>query len=394
MIYSYCRIGGYMGSEVKNFIYLTFILFIGIFMIASVKTVEADDSDLKKINEYTKYYFILEAKEYDYVFGNPDVEYKAFTRYSFPVLMEEDKADLTTEIVCVRRDENDTTSCANFDESDIVDLDWFYNAYFMTINQGEDVTFVDVSDESHTVKQYSIPGGCGPINNQEHCIYLDRLSAGAFGRVGFDEAFIDLSDQSKMQAMIDASILPYYFEDTYVSNDDDGYSILIINYFTKPTLYGNDSVVPIDVVWEDSSETVPFVLSPILYRVTYNTTTEVETPVDPSSTYDATIDYFYEGTTERVEFDVNPWKKTGLEDQYKETVTSPTKKHCTPDKEEVEVVIDGEDFHETVYYTCEDVENPETGTAFIIAVGVIGVAAIAGAILYYNKNVKKKESNQ
>ena len=388
-----------MRSEVKNFIYLTLILFIGTFMIASVKTVEADDSDstdLRRVTVYTKYYYFVEIDSYEMYQNETDEgeELLNASSYYFPSFKVDNATNFTAERVCVKRDENDTTSCADFDESDIVDLDWFYNAYFTTINQGEDVIFVDVSYESHTVKQYSIPGGCGPINNQETCVYSDRLSAGAFGRVGFDEAFIDLSDQSKMQAMIDASILPYYFEDTYVSNADDGYSSLIINYFTKPTLYGNDSVVPIDVVWEDSGETVSFVLSPILYRVTYSTTTQVETPVDPSSTYDATIDYFYEGTTERVEFDVNPWKKTGLEDQYKETVTSPTKKHCTPDKEEVEVVIDGEDFHETVYYTCEDVENPETGTAFIIAVGVIGVAAIAGAILYYNKNVKKKESNQ
>ena len=385
-----------MRSEVKNFIYLTLILFIGTFMIASVKTVEADDSDstdLRRVTVYTKYYYFVEIDSYEMYQNETDEgeELLNASSYYFPSFKVDNATNFTAERVCVKRDENDTTSCADFSASNTVDLDWFYNNYFLAVNEGEDVTFDSVTSGEMTVKRYSGFGGCGMFEGTQMCDELEGFSYGVKPS-GIPIFFDDLLDRSRKADMISASVLPHSVDITHLTNENS--TFVSFDYQVSATENGNDGVVPIDAVWEDGEKAS--VLYPVLYRVTYSTTTEVETPVDPSSTYDATIDYFYEGTTERVEFDDeedNPWKKTDLEDKYTETVTSPSKKNCTPDKEKVNVSINGKDFYDVVYYACEEVENPVTGTAFIIVATVVGAGAITGAAVYYNKKVKKKEDN-
>ena len=83
------------------------------------------------------------------------------------------------------------------------------------------------------------------------------------------------------------------------------------------------------------------VLAPTVFMVTYTLCKDVEI-------HKVTIDYYYKGTTKRVVFDndeANPWTKNGLENDYYEKVTSPTKANCTPDNSSVNVSIEGKDFY-------------------------------------------------
>lgn len=75
-----------------------------------------------------------------------------------------------------------------------------------------------------------------------------------------------------------------------------------------------------------------------VYKVTYT-----------SCTYTSQIDYIFEDKTKAAESDI----KSGLEDGFETSVTSPTIKNCTPNSDKVDIKIDGDNFHKTVVYTCE-----------------------------------------
>lgn len=76
-------------------------------------------------------------------------------------------------------------------------------------------------------------------------------------------------------------------------------------------------------------------------------------------TYKGTVNYYYTGTKEKVEFEdksANPNIREELKPGDKYNVTSPELKNCTPDKDEVEIKIDETNptnVTKDVYYTCK-----------------------------------------
>lgn len=153
-----------------------------------------------------------------------------------------------------------------------------------------------------------------------------------------------------------------------------------------------NGVEAFDIAWKSGEEAKASVLTPGLYQVKYRLCKEVE----DTPKYKATINYYYEGTTNRVEFkndEPNPYQEENLEDGTTKDVKSPELKGCTVDKDNVTIKIEGKDFEENVYYNCEveKTENPKTGSALIIIAWIIGLASLGYSVYYFIK--LKKEEN-
>lgn len=139
------------------------------------------------------------------------------------------------------------------------------------------------------------------------------------------------------------------------------------------------------------------ILTPGYYKLTYNAPCDDLAP----KTYNATITYYYKQSSmpdEKVKFDnneANPYTESGIKDGESRSITSPTKKGCTPDKSKVDFKINGSDYNGVVYYTCED-ENIAAGEKLGgLQVGIVVAIAIAalGYVVYYfafKKNNKVK----
>lgn len=455
--------------------YLVFSIFIGLFVFSEYEAMTAADDNVGTSDEnlsctvYTNRYFFIEINSND-IYEIRVADGAVWDRHHgtyFPALGA--STALNERDICLKRNADDTTTCASFDSSDQMTLEDFYISYQKVATEGTEVTFsIPDGSGTTTAKVYEYTGAefsgkKSVFRDFTHGSWFNTSDEGVVGEIN-DES-VDLSS-SQIEAMVNASALPHYIQ--FSSSNESEFFYMTIRRQIEAAQNGNDSVTPFDVIWREGGNAVSSIVSPALYVITYEVCEEIPVPVKYNATIDyfyagtekrvefgddvanpwtksdlednytetvtspslenctfdkeqvevkiegkdfydvvyytceeevkfnATIDYFYEGTTERVEFDDeedNPWKKTDLEDKYTETVTSPSKKNCTPDKEKVNVSINGKDFYDVVYYACEEVENPVTGTAFIIVATVVGAGAITGAAVYYNKKVKKKEDN-
>ena len=207
-------------------------------------------------------------------------------------------------------------------------------------------------------------------------------------RYGPDEVCSYYNDDKKL---VSGSILPT--EESMSSNPisdfnkNRSYFEITVNRKIAVDTYGADSVVYIPMRWPDYAEDGKGILVPAMYYVEYDVNCEDDT------TYKATIDYFYEGTTERVEFpdgSKNPWTGTNLDDGYSRTVNSPSLSGCVPDKKSVNVQINGKDFYDKVYYTCTVQSNPKTGDMYIGIIAVFAVAGLVYAYWYFSRGKNRK----
>lgn len=127
-------------------------------------------------------------------------------------------------------------------------------------------------------------------------------------------------------------------------------------------------------------------LAPTVYLIKY------EDENDCITTYNATINYLDKETKKEVH---DPYKDSKLDDGYTKPVDSPEITGCTPDKETVEIKINGKDFEETVYYSCKTEtikDNPKTGSALIFTAWTIGIGALGYSAYYFSKMRKEKET--
>lgn len=360
----------------------------GLFSLLAICLMFSGVKAEEKMCYYYDYYFFIEINT-NSIYQNRIAGGANWDRHHgtyFPALEDKNARVAEEEMrICIRRDENDDVSCSGLPDEQVITLRQFYEVYHDVATSDNIVTFDIPESSSKTTSSriYEEINGDSIYRFFSHGKWFEIEGSGAIEE-GSDGA-VDLSD-SQIDAMVKASALPHFVQ--FSSSYTDDYYYMSIRRIINADQNGNADVEPFDIVWHAGESAQSSVLSPALYLRTYKLPCEEK--------FNAVIDYYYEGTTERVEFDnneANPWNKKDLEDGYSENVVSPTKKDCTPDKNSVNVKINGADFHDVVYYSCKEVENPKTGTTFIIAASVIGAAAIAGSIIYYYKKVKKKEDN-
>lgn len=298
--------------------------------------------------------------------------------------------------ICLRRDDNDTVACENFSGT-IWNLDEFYNAYKLAATEGKSVDYTIYPTGEGTKTSTSRV----KIVKDEANEITRYLTHGRWYEINADNKEIEGGDgvnlgQSKVSDMIDASLLPITAEFSSNFNSDS----IITNGSIKITLDRNvikvipkenteekpfnNEIKSFSTVWHPGEAPRDSILTPALYYVEYDASCEK---------YQATIDYFYAGTTDRVEFkndEANPYVETGLDNGYSKEVKSPELKGCTSSKD-VTIKIDGEDFYDVVYYSCDLKEPPKTGDALIYVAWVVGLGALGYASYYLYKNRKPKE---
>lgn len=355
-------------------------------------------------NTYQNYYFFIEANKESYYnkVKNGEAVWKVNHRTYFPLqtsLIEASKAEnnLNRSRVCLKRDENDDVSCSGY-SGPVMTLEKFYTLYLQVVNSSENIEISIPGSDTKTSSNVLISNNDGKIvSYYTHGKWFKVESNGDVvdGGVG-----VDLS-KSQISALVSASALPNSESSTSISMDfeeslNNNYNSVVANISRDLDLNSsnNSSIELISIVWPCSSgqsctqEPINSVISPALYYVEFEGCEEQ---------YKAVIDYYYEGTNERVKFDndePNPWSKTGLKNGDSDNVSSPSKSGCTPSKENVDFTIKDSDFNYVVYYTCkssETIENPKTGSMPIIVAVIVGLIAIVTFVVfaYKNKIVKK-----
>lgn len=312
----------------------------------------------------------------------------------FPIA--KDLSNFTSSRICLKKDDNDNISCKDFGGT-IWTLDEFYNAYKLATNEGENVDYTIYPDNGETKTSSSKV----KIVKDEANEITRYLTHGKWYKVDANDEETEGGDgvnlgQSDISAMVNASLLPSTigFESNFDNSPDnkirENGSIQIKIKRNIKTNAIIEKVIndaegnPFLVVWHPNEEAQSSILAPALYYVEYDASCEK---------YQATIDYFYAGTTDRVEFknnEANPYVETGLDNGYSKDVKSPELKGCTPNKD-VTIKIDSEDFYDVVYYSCDLKEPPKTGDALIYIAWVVGLGALGYASYYLYKNRKPKE---
>lgn len=310
----------------------------------------------------------------------------------FPIA--KDLSNFTSQRICLRKDDSDNISCKDFGGT-IWNLDEFYNAYKLAATEGENVDYTIYPDDVETKTSSSKV----KIVKDEANEITRYLTHGKWYKVDANDEETEGGDgvnlgQSKVSDMINASLLPSTID--FSSNFDNtpgnkirehgSIQIKIKRYINIKTNTINNAALanPFSVVWHPNEDAQASILAPALYYVEYDASCEK---------YQATIDYFYAGTTDRVEFkndEANPYVETGLDNGYSKEVKSPELKGCTSSKD-VTIKIDGEDFYDVVYYSCDLKEPPKTGDALIYVAWVVGLGALGYASYYLYKNRKPKE---
>ena len=371
-----------MINQLKKMGSVFLVLVLSIVFTSEVKAAEVCE-------KHQDYYFFIEinaVETWDTYLSGGSVWERSHKTY-FPALPK-DRIDFKESRICLKRDDSDNLSCDGY-EGPIWTLEQFYTAYELAANSTDVRTFtISGTDSETSSKVYTTTGSDGTViryytHGKWYAIDGSELIEGGES--------VDLSSSS-VDAMSKASLLPHITEITMAFSETDNNSYQSLSGRVDRTIdashNNNSSVVPFSVVWTVENVPTDSILAPSLYYVEYDTCSEK---------YNATIDYYYEGTTDRVEFDnnePNPWTQTGLEDGYSTSVTSPSKEGCTPDQSRVDFTIQGADYHGVVYYTCEVEEvpdNPPTGDTVIGAVIVIGIVALGYVLLYYTNRVKEEK---
>lgn len=388
----------------KKFGLLSLTLFVA---MPTISTVKAEESCVT----YDNYYFFNEMNELQNVQNylnskSEEVQKNASERSDisiwernhatyFPVISGDAKPPKNNESVISRRvclskngqaDGNDA-ECAN----NTWTLEKFYEReYFVSINPTEKSLLIDNNygttkyiyrseesvdeDGEKVVTTYYKHGRWFIVNNSGTI-----LSEGGSGvnYIGVER-----------DTLVKGSILPSTTSISLnVLNARTESAKGLINRTLEP---GNlNGVEAFNIAWKEGQLEKESVLIPGLYQVKYRLCEEVE----ELPKYEATINYYYKDTTDRVEFknnEPNPYQESDLENGTTKNVKSPALKGCTADKDDVTIKIEGKDFVENVYYTCE-VENPKTGSALIITAWIIGLGALGYSVYYFTKS--KKEEN-
>lgn len=364
---------------------ISLLSFALITTILSVAPVEAEELCTTNKN----YYFFIEI---NYAGSNyrdkisQESGWKRNHRTYFPAL-EVDKNEIIKEgIICLKRNDDDTESCtSDIDSIDTITLAEYYRLYLEALNNGQSVSYkIDNTEETTKSKVYKTTLSGDIVNNyftHGKWYAVDPAEDEITGGNGVDLSMINVED------MVNATLLPDLLEITNAHNSSFESLSSTIRRTIKNNK-GNDSISTFDVAWSPGGTAQASILSPALYYIEYKVC-ETITPK-----YNATINYYYEGTKDRVEFkddEPNPYLEGGLEDGTTKDIESPALKGCTVDKDKVTIKIEGKDFEENVYYNCDVKENTKTGSALIIAAWIIGIGALGYSVYYFTK--LKKEQN-
>lgn len=170
----------------------------------------------------------------------------------------------------------------------------------------------------------------------------------------------------------------------------------------KKDIFNDDNllVTPFKVAWTANGKQKNSLLAPALYYIEYDTC---------GDKYNATINYYYYDTTDRVKDDdgkeIPAYTENNLDPGYESTKDSPKIDGCyivntegkkISDDDIVKITIDKDkpqNFSKNVYYYCkieEEAESPKTGDALIYLAWAIGLGAIGYSVYYFSK-MKKEE---
>lgn len=269
-------------------------------------------------------------------------------------------------IVCLKRSDNDTESCASSKASETWTLEKFYNGYKSARKSSDVVEFTanGTLSESHIYTT-------GNTKYLTHSTWA-KIENGSVVPV---TGGVNLSNEST-SAMANASALPFelnIIRDTSIKDN------ITTNIQRKINLAKyNSNITAFDVAWSEGADPQPSIVSPALYFIEYEVC---------NSDYTATIKYIDAETKKEV---ANSWTKSGLSNGHSETVTSPTVANCVPNKKSVNVSINNKDFFTEVEYTCE-IKNPQTGGILIAGIVIVALVSL-GFALYYFKFRKKEEN--
>lgn len=217
----------------------------------------------------------------------------------------------------------------------------YYDKYKIIIEK--DGTTISTPEGEDEVKIYTEPTTEeAEIDVIRHILHGTWYKEGNEYRYGVAE---DYKEESK-ENLIASSMIPTETTITFDYNEDkEIFEVEVNRNIFKADL---DAVTGGATATLGGEKRTDVINAPGLYYIVYN-----------YCTYTGTINYYYEGTEKRVEFDdnsANPYIKSGLEAGAEEKVQSPELKNCTPDIENVTIKIDKEnpqDVSYDVYYTCD-----------------------------------------
>lgn len=333
------------------------------------------NADEDSCTTYRNYYFFNEINSLDTVKNgaeaNGDGVWLRYHTTYFPNVHKVTEADGAVDRkVCIGSE----IGC-----DDTWTLDKLYSEYKKLMTNGID-SDITIDGKPASYKSYTFTDENGvEVSYFLHSLWYETDSNGnkldqnaTVGTGSVDYSAVETSD------LVSASIIPTEsIADLFFTGDASDYVKATIRRTITSSNYEN--VTPFSLDWDSNGTvTADTVLVPALHKSEYKLCgKEVK--------YNATINYYKKGTTEKV---ADSWVKSDLNDGYKEIVESPIiqKKDeiCEPDIANVDVLIDGEDFNEDVYYSCT--ANGKTGSAFIWGILFVAASSLGLGIWLYRKN--------
>lgn len=263
------------------------------------------------------------------------------------------------------------------------DLSKFYDEYKKIVSNGKDKNML-IDGKDAVYRMYEVDGGENKIVRYFlHSVWMETdtnynsVGLPSVGKV--DYSAVSTSD------LVAGSIIPSESNPNLIfTNVSEGNVKAEIS--RRIIASDSENATPFNLNWNTGAITgddlVASLLTPSLYYMSYQAE-----KCGKEVSYNAEINYYFKDTNEIA---APQWSKSGLEDGYTQTVSSPEVDTCTPDKESVDVVINGDDFSTNVYYTCT-LDTPEggpvqTGSAFLYVVLIACVASLGVGIWYFRKN--------
>lgn len=337
----------------------------------------AEENKVCQEVKYTNYYFFseiyTETKLNEIINSGTERYHGTF----FPALPENIiKESIEESKVCLTSDDNDMSCIKNE-----FDLDKFYTKYKAILTSTNNPTTVKftIKDDNLTNKE----GSSTYITEGKISYYLHGTwyATDETGKITGDSTKVVRYDSIENSELKTGAIIP----DTTtikptIKEGEETIKFLITRKITAANKEGKTGFV-----LSSYSETDKTYLTPALYKITY----KVE---ECTNKYNATINYLDKETKKEVH---DPYKDSKLDDGYTKPVDSPEITGCTPDKETVEIKINGKDFEETVYYSCKTEtikDNPKTGSALIFTAWTVGIGALGYSAYYFSKMRKEKET--
>ncbi len=308
--------------------------------------------------EYTNYYFFAEINtstgvQQGITAANDGVWKRSHYTY-FPGLPDGATIDQEkSKKVCLSKG-NNVVDTSNGCEDEGLTLTAYYDKFEKLINKGRKKTSFDTPSGSTFYVEYDVS------KTEKHFMHGAWTSqrGGTIDNTG--DGYVNFSigtDGSVLEpsTIAGGSFLP----DTLITFSDlIGYNAFEAHIERDITQEKLEQATPYNSKWGNNTT-----LTPALYKIVYT----MNCPAEPK--YNARIDYYYKGTTDKVEFkdsSKNPYTESDLQKGYGEgsnkvTITSPEAKNesCKPLTPSVDIVISStnpEDFHEVVEYECTSFE--------------------------------------